>query len=275
MAHAPIAIDLQQVVRRPRALLLDVASPIPESTRWPLAGVTWVPWGCTNIETDVVGCNITNIKTLENYPSIEEQTPFLLVDGIACSTLTSDPADMDARLNTRLDVYASAAFAVELMSGTNGGPNSFRDAEILSGGSARSLALAFADLETFLAARLHGAKGVIHLTPAALVIAAMAGLVLDSGSGWVTATGHDVVADAGYTGDAPNGVDANGADEAFLYASGPIFYGITEIKQVGIRNHESTNMIRNIHEFFAERYGLVAFDPCSVGAVRADLSDLI
>jgi hypothetical protein len=98
------------------------------------------------------------------------------------------------------------------------------------------------------------------------------GLADFADGGWVTATGHDVIADAGYTGAAPNGVAAAAADTAFLYASGPIYYAITEIEAVGRRNQESTDMTRNVHQFFAERYGLVAFDPCAVGAVRTTLA---
>lgn len=280
MAQAPIDIDITGMEKRPYALLLDVARQLPAAQlqvngieRWQLAGVTWVPWGCTNIDTDVVGCNITNIKNLEGFPAIETQKAFLLVDGLACSTLSSDPAYMDQKLRERLDVYASAAFATELMRGTNGGPNSFKTNEttILGGGAARSLRLAFADLETHLASKLHGAKGVIHLTVAALALAAADGFVFFTDGGWVTATGHDVVADAGYDGSAPDG-NAVSADQDWLYASGPVFYAITSIRPVGMRNDESTNIPRNIHEFFAERYGLVAFDPCAVGAVRATLA---
>lgn len=278
MAQAPIDIDITGVDRRPFALLLDVARPLPADQiqmRWPLAGVTWVPWGCSNIDTDVVGCTVTNIKNLEDFPAIETQEAFLLLDGIACSALSSDPALMDARLRERLDVYASAAFAVELMHGINGGPNSFETNETtIISNVARPVGLAFADGERFLAEKLHGARGVFHITPGTLALAAAYGLVFFNNGGWQTATGHDVVADAGYTGGAPDGVAAPGADEVFLYVSGQIYYAITAISPVGQRNHESTDMTRNIHEFFAERYGLVAFDPCAVGAVRTDLTSL-
>lgn len=280
MAQAPIDIDINSVVRRPNTLLLDVARPIPESemssggtSRWALAGLTWVTWGCTNIDTDVVGCSITNIKTLEEFAAIETQKPFLLVDGVKCSALSSVPATMDRRLETRLDVFASAAFGVELMRGTNGGPNSFKTNETtVIANTARTLRLSFADMETFLAQKLHGARGIIHLTPAAMVLAAADWLVQYIDGVWQTATGHLVVADAGYTGAAPDGVAAPATDVAFLYASGPIYYAMTTVKPVGRRDHESTDMTRNVHQFFSERYGLVAFDPCAVGAVRTTLA---
>lgn len=280
MAQAPKDLDLKTIEQRPYALLLDVAERIPDdllstngTPRWPLAGITWVTWGCTNIDTDVVGCDKTNIKTLEDFAAIETQNPFLLVDGVRCSTLSSVPETMDARLETRLDIYASAAFAVELMRGTNGGPNSFRTNETtIISNTARTLRLAFVDLENFLAQKLFGARGVIHLTVGAMVLAAADQLVHFIDGQWRTATGHLVVADAGYTGAAPNGVGAPAADTAFLYASGPIYYAITATKPVGRRDHESTDMTRNVHQFFSERYGILAFDPCSVGAVRTTLA---
>lgn len=280
MAQAPKDFDVDTVIRRPHALLLDVAERIPDSklsatgtARWPLAGVTWVTWGCSNIDTDVVGCEVTNIKSLEDFAAIETQKAFLLVDGVRCSTLSSVPDTMDRRLEKRLDVYASAAFAVELMRGTNGGPNSFKTNETtIISNTARTLRLAFADMETWLADKLHGARGIIHLTPAAMILAAADGLVRFVEGQWQTATGHLVVADAGYDGSAPNGVAAVAADVDFLYASGPIYYAVTAIAPVGRRNHESTDMTRNVHQFFSERYGLLAFDPCAVGAVRTTLA---
>lgn len=280
MAQAPKDIDVNSVVRRPHGLLLDAAQRIPDSllsstgtVRWALSGVTWVTWGCTNIDTDVVGCDKTNIKTLEDFAAIETQKAFLLVDGIRCSTLSSIPDTMDQRLTKRLDVYASAAFAVELMRGTNGGPNSFKTNETtIISNTARSLRLAFADMETFLADKLHGAQGLIHVTPAAMVLAVADGMVRFVDGVWQTATGHLVVGDAGYTGDAPTGVASTATDVDFLYASGPIYYAISNIDPVGKRNHESTDMTRNVHQFFSERYGLIAFDPCAVGAVRTTLA---
>lgn len=283
MAQAPKDLDLNTIERRPYGLLLDVAEQIPDSAlsvggrvRFALAGITWVPWGCSNIHTDIVGCDKTNIKTLEDFASIETQNPFLMVDGVKCSTLSSDPEMMDARLNRRLDVYASAAFATELMRGTNGGPNSFKSSETtVISNSARPLGLAFADAEQFLASKLHGARGVFHITPGTLTLAAAYGLVLFDNGAWYTASGHQVVADAGYTGVGPNGVAGLSTDQSFIYVSGPIYYAITDIIKVGARDHESTDMTRNVHQFFSERYGILAFDPCATGAVRADLTTLL
>ena len=277
MALEPNDIDPTGLERRPYALLLDVARSLSETTipRWALSGYKWVPLGCDGLTVTSDGCDVTLDKELGGFEDQVEQLPFLMLASIACSTLSSDPDYMDMVIRDRLEIYASAAFATELIGGTNGGPLSFvSEATVLSGGSARPLALAVADLETHLAAQLHGAKGVIHLTPAALVLAAAVGVVLFSNGRWVTATGHDVVADAGYVGTPPEGEAANDTDEVFLYASGPIYYDITPTRPVGVRNHESTNIPRNIHEFFSERYGLVLFDPCAVGGVRADLADL-
>lgn len=276
MALEPNDIDITGLERRPYALLLDVARNLsdPGIPRWALSGVKWIPLGCDGLTVTSDGCDVTLNKELGGFEDEVEQTPFLMLASIACSTLGSDPEYMDKVITERLDVYASAAFATELMVGTNGGPNSFASTATVVGGGTRTLALAFADLETWLAAQLHGARGVIHVTPGTLALAAAVGLVLFTNGRWVTATGHDVVADAGYTGAPPEGEAANGTDEVFLYASGPVYYEITPTKKVGMRNHESTNMGRNIHEFFSERYGLVLFDPCAVGAVRADLTNL-
>jgi hypothetical protein len=180
---------------------------------------------------------------------------------------------MESRLSKRLDVYASAAFAVELMRGTNGGPNSFKTNETtVISNTALTLRLAFAAVETFLAQKLFGARGIVHITPATLALAAADRLVHYIDGEWQTASGHRVVADAGYTGANPTGVAAAGASETFIYASGPVYYAISDTKPVGRRNQESTDMTRNVYQFFSERYGLLAFDSCSVGAVRTTLA---
>jgi hypothetical protein len=273
MALEPNDIDITGFGQRPYALLLDVARPLSEGgiPRWALSGVKWVPLGCDGLTVTTDGCDVTLDKELGGFEDQVEQLPFLMLASIACSTLGSDPAYMDKIITDRLTVFASAAFATELMVGTNGGPLSFAGAEKLASGNARTLRLAFADLETWLALQLHGAQGIIHLTPAAMALAAADGLVMFIDGRWVTATGHLVVADAGYTGPAPTDGSVS-ADQDWLYASGPIFYDITPVKPVGERNFQSTNIARNIHEFFSERYGLILFDPCAVGAVRATLA---
>lgn len=273
MALEPNDIDPTGLEQRPYALLLDVARNLSDGgiPRWALSGYKWVPLGCDGLTVTSDGCDVTLDKQLGGFEDQIEQTPFLLLASIACSTLGSDPEYMDRVITDRLTTYASAAFATELMTGTNGGPLSFASATKLNSGSARTLRLAFADLETWLALQLHGARGVIHLTPAAMALAAADRLVHFIDNRWVTATGHLVVADAGYTGPAPTG-GAVSADQDWLYASGNIYYEITPVKPVGERNFQSTNISRNIHEFFSERYGLVLFDPCAVGAVRATLA---
>lgn len=273
MALEPNDIDITGLNARPYGLLLDAARDLPGVSgipRWALSGVKWVPRGCDNITVTTDGCDVEQDKQLNNFEDQIEQSPFLMLDAIACSTLGSDVDVMDNLITERLTVFASAAFASELMAGTNS-TISFASANKLAGGAARSLRLAFVDLETWLAAQLHGAQGIIHLTPAAMALAAADRLVQFIDGRWVTATGHLVVADAGYTGPAPTGGTVS-ADQDWLYASGAIYYAITPVKSVGERNFQSTNIARNIHEFFSERYGIVVFDPCAVGAVRATLA---
>jgi hypothetical protein len=223
-----------------------------------------VPWGCDDLQTYGVDCEDPDTKDLVDYPEITDQQPFLLVDGIRCSTLSSLPEFMDARLAHNLDVYASAAFAQELLTGAASGGHSLEgDADSLA--AAGDLVSAIAALEDSLAGALHGGMGLLHMSPGTLAAVAAAGLAVFTDGQWKTPSGHTIVADAGYAADELS-------DTVTIYATGPVFYAISETQGVGSRNQESTDLERNIHLFLGERYGIVVFDPCAVFGIDTPLA---
>lgn len=270
MPHAPTVIDLPGVEKRPSGLLLDVSPPIPQDQlpRWALAGVTWVPWTVANLNVVADDCETVLNKEVADFPDAATALPFLAYQGLQCSTLSSDPENMDERLDHALDVHVSAAFANELMTGTvSGGPSFASEAVVITAG-AQSRINAMVDLETHLAEVLLGGVGFIHVTPALLTLYVGDGYAVRDGDLWRTPTGHIFVADAGYDGTAnPDGEAEATAAQAWVYASGPVFHAIGRVSPVARRNQESRDMERNIDIFLSERYGLVAFDPNLVGAV--------
>ncbi len=288
---AAIDINLPGPERRSRGLLLDVARLIPASWfeernagRW-ADGLTWLPHGIANITTDGAACELTYDKNARDLPDIATQSSFLIYDSVRCSTLSSNVAWLTALLRHNLGagnaegVYVSAAFAAELETGaqSNGSisltGNATNPPEILSN-TAVGLDIAFDLLEEHLAAVLHGAAGVIHLTPGLLTIAVADGLVEWREGQYQTPTGHSVVGDAGHSGTVtPEGGSAAGAGEVWAYATGEVWYLLsnTDGFESSVDGDSQTYLLRNENRPLVERYGLVAFDPETLGAVKVSI----
>lgn len=285
-----IDINLTGPDLRQRGRLLSVARPIPLSTsaasrpeiRWP-EGVTWLPYGDGNISTDAAECDFTYDKVARSLPGVAAQPAFLLYDALTCSTLSSSVAMLAERLRKNLGagneegVYTSAAFAAELETG------SASSADISLTGSATypptivsdvavNLALAIHGLEQHLADVLHGGEGVLHLTPGLLTIAVADGLVEWRDGQYRTPTGHVVVGDAGHGGaTAPEGGTAAVGGESWIYATGPVWYlmGATKGIESSVDGDTQVYLLRNENRPLVERYGIVVFDPETLGAVKA------
>lgn len=276
----PINLDNLRPVQRDRGLLLDTISEIPDSAfdsprdaeRVWLDGVTWAPWGTDGLTTLESECATVYNKTSGEIPAYVTQPAFLLYESLTCSTLGLSLATLAGRVRKNLDVFASAAFAAELESGAVSGGNSLTDGTTVNA-TAAELTRAIHDLEQHLADTLHGATGVIHLTPGLLAIA---GDEVEWRDGaYRTRTGHLVVGDAGHSGTpAPTGQSNASATQAWIYASGPVFYRQGSIKGLdGIAEGNSEVYIpRNTNRPLGERFGVVIFDPSTVGAALVDVA---
>lgn len=140
----------------------------------------------------------------------------------------------------------------------------------------RSLLGAMEVVEDALADLLDGGQGMIHL-PAALLTAFQSGGGLrfitgaDGISRYYTATGHVVVADAGYLGPSPI---ANGTvdGETWIYGSGPIFVHLDD--QVRVDGFQALTSFdtRNVATMYAYQHAIAIFEPCSVVAAAVDTS---
>lgn len=279
MAQAPKDIDLPGLERRPYGLLVDIARELPKEMvsergieRWQLAGVTYQTWGCPDLNVQRVDCDdLLTINEVEDLGDIEVSRAFEMYLAVDCSTLSSDPAEMDARLDNWLSVKSSAALARELLTGTNSGGIAFdSEADVLTN-TAEFLPYGLARIEDWLGTTLDGGLGYIHMSPATLLLAAAQTSVYWDGSNWRTPSGHVVVADAGYTTNvtpSSGGATAASGLERWVYTSGPVFYSLSNIERIGRRNQESRDMTRNVDIFRSHRYGMVAFDPCAVAATK-------
>lgn len=290
-------IQTQGPVARPYGLLLDVANQLTgtqmseNGVNRVGAGVTYVPWGCEPLRRGNVACDadwlLQQVEDSESqeivedevagkpalsYPDVEVQRPFKIVDSLMCNALSMLPDEMDDRVRSRMRELVSAMFAQELVAGTASGGMSLADSAAVFVEEFTT----FPDLvgvggavERFLADTLHGAKGVVHLPVDLLAAAKYADWVYHDGTGLKTCSGHDVVADAGHTGKvAPEGEDPVGPGEFYIYATGPIWYHLTDTMLLGDNPNETFDIEVNLRRRIAEAVGLVAFDPCSVGAIK-------
>lgn len=259
--EATVSIPL---VRRNRGLLVQVAGRIPNTVRWQ-AGVTLRGWGCGGfVSTDADYCDF-DADELDEFFDVGENPifdAFEIYNTESCSSLDTDIANLAGRLDTRWEVMVSEQVATRL------NVEMADHATVVTVGPVNT-SIALANAEEALALSLHGGRGLIHMSPAALIMFKDQ-LELVDGQ-WETPSGHIVIADAGHTGTPPEGESAVTGTE-WIYTSGQVLYGLGEP-----RNNQSAAeyLNREINEVTGRIIGagVVAFDPCSVSAIEYGYPD--
>lgn len=291
-------IQLPAPEPRTRGRLIDVALPITEAETAVNGrdrigqGVTHVPWGNTPLLTgntdctadylinntgpgaDVNGATIignveANDKTaaILDYEDIVVHPSFKIVDGLKCSNLsfpddTQLNASLTQRLLQRIKTMTSAALANELMTGWAAtGPSLTSTATTLTASS--NMEVAGRRIEAHLATQLQGGRGMVHMAPGLVHIGIEVGWIRIIDNQLETATGHQVVCDAGYTGLV--GPTAPGANQFWVFASGDISYRVSDTMLVG-DGSETLVLRSNLRQRIAEALAQLAFDPTVVGA---------
>ena len=274
-------INLPGPMGRERGTLLSAMQPIPPDelvarnvTRgW--FGVEWLPWGTGNISVDAIDCDVVYDFSARELPDLLVQPAFLMWDALKCSTLSSESEWLRGRVVDNLNVYASAAFAAELSTGTaSGGLAISGDATYtptIISATAVDVGRGIAELEDHLADVLHGAIGMIHLTPGLLALAVGDGYVEWRDGQYRTPSGHVVVGDAGFDGTAtPFGSTAATSAQAWIYATSMVWYAISGINTTDILTDDQhdTDILHNLNRPIAKRYGLLTWDPSATGAIK-------
>lgn len=287
--------------RRPYGLLLDVATQLTDAQlsqdgiNRVGAGVTFVPWGCDPLRRGNVDCDTDWLlskadeqgeetsepyedgKPAEPYPDTDSQRPFKIVDSLKCNAFSMIPEEMDDRLRVRMRELVSASFAAELITGAASGGNSLSAAaQVVNApfSAFPDLLGPAAALERFLADTLNGAWGIIHMPVELIAAAKYADWIYHDGEYLRTCTGHYVVADAGYDGASgpPEENGGAGPGEYWVYATGPVYYHLTDTMLLGDNPNQTFDIEFNLRRRIAEAVGLVTFDACSVGATLVSLA---
>lgn len=268
---------------RTDATFLDVAFEMPDE--WVMAGgvnrafgggLEFVPWGTRSLQTVKLECSADETEiTPHGLESIDMQLPFRLADAIYCSSLSVTGDQLAELAVERVRLLESAAFASQLIRATTQNSDGLANTATVISGTAFAVKRAVARVEDFLATRLSNGIGFVHMPPSVFSLAVAEGSVINRNGMWTTATGHRVIADAGYV-DAihPTGQAQSQAESKWVYASGPVFYRKTTAgKMEGSDDAGAAyNFPHNDVEAYADVMGLIAFDPTTVGAVRVDLT---
>lgn len=243
--------------------------------RW-LNGVKFTPFGCDKIIGALFDPCVERVSELQTYGSEVSFDPFLAEVGITCSTLGYDKATLDEYVIAHTEVSRSSIMGaqVERSAYATGNASLASEAQDLANADQSLMGALFA-VEEGLADILDGGAGMVHVQAGALaVLQAQGGLRYDEDGHPFTATGHLIVADAGYLGVSPatQGVVAG---ESWVYGSGPVFAKYDDLLRYETDPWDdlSGGLLHNDREVKAEVYGIAIFEPCSVVAALIDTSD--
>lgn len=181
-------------------------------------GWAFLPEGCGSSGKLSVECegNTAEMSSGLASPDAVEGEPVFIFAEDRCSTIGFQSRDWLGRARRQLAAILSYELADELWNGTvslaDGLVNRTlagvaAESDTLTAGGVTPLA-ALGCITEGLAVTLKGQQGMVHVTPQMLQHLAADSIVTRQGNLWVTAMGHIVVADAGYSGDGPGGVAA-------------------------------------------------------------------
>lgn len=247
--------------------------------RW-LGGIKFFPFGCQVLTGDTVEDFCDTIEPWEPNLLLPEDDddscvvfePFVINTIIENAPLTGLS---DAELDTYAGLYSALArsliLAREVQTGslTADNPSLVGEADTVTGVDTTAIG-ALAAVEDALGTKLSGGVGMIHMTPGMLTILNSGGGLQFDGTSYRTATGHLVVADAGYVNAAPS-TGAVAAGDAWIYGSGPVFAKLGPVTTFGATG-ERFDRVHNKVTLRIEQYALAYFEPCSVVAAKAETS---
>lgn len=289
MATGPRAAVEAPRNRAPRTGLIPAAAVRTDvDPRWE-NGFSFAPEPCGDGQALEIVCGPTAQKEFAENPDTVDVDPALLVAGHRCTTLDVGAAGPE-RTNRHLTNVESFLLERLFWTGvvdpaTTPDPTPFPDrphladgnATVLAGGTAVHPIHAVALLDQALTACLHGAAGMIHVTPYLLVWLAHDDLVERVGNVWLTPNGHTVVAGSGYTGGgprpepggalpAPPDLLANPPADQWAYGTGAVEVLLGD--RVPLDDVDRTV---NDREIFAERAAAAFWGGCCQFAVQVDI----
>lgn len=223
---AQLRDNVQAPQARPPLYGLIAAAPVVEDAalRW-VGGWSYLPEGCGasgRLSVDCLG-NTAAMASAGRGPGVVDGDPVLLYATDECSSFGFQARDWLGRARRQLAAVESAELAEELWDGDIAAADALAnrwlagpavDSDTLTTAAVSPVA-ALGCLTQGLAATLRGQQGMVHVTPQLLTHLQAENAITRQGNLWVTAMGHIVVADAGYSGAGPAGVAAGATQWAY------------------------------------------------------------
>lgn len=282
---AAYQVPAPPVAPRPWATAMTTYLPLTEGVfadgqaaqRW-LAGVQFAPLLCRALQGSVVPDPCTTGDTpvapnvfLPGQDEDDDDNPCVTFEAFVIDLLLEVPAlrspsqDIEGFLAVHSALARSVILAREAQTGslTDESPSFVSTADTVTGFDATAVG-ALAAVEDALATRLQGGLGMIHVTPGMLTILNSGGGLNFDGVAYRTATGHVVVADAGYANAAPS-TGAVVAGRSWIYGTGQVM-----AKLGPVMTDSPFDIAHNVETHRVQQYGLVMFEPCSVVAAAVD-----
>jgi hypothetical protein len=238
--------------------------------RW-LNGVKFMPFGCEKVVGAVFDpCVLRTSAVLDGIGDPVSFNPFVIEMSVKCSALSVTDVDLTEYVLAHTEVARSSVCGAQVMQGAYAVTNPSLESEsrVITGGDG-SPRDALALIEDALADLLDGGAGMIHATPGVFSRLQLEGGLMFVNGDWYTASGHTVVADAGYLGPSPM-THTVVASESWIYGSGPVFYKLDDFVNIIGAPWENFNFRHDDVIIHAEQYGLAIFEPCSVVAAKVE-----
>lgn len=209
--------NVQAPPARPPAYgLIAAAPPLDSTDRWE-QGWAFEPEGCaTGLQGKLpITCQGSTDAVAGSSADAVEGDPIWIWGADRCTTLQRS-RDNEGRARRQLAAIESYELADELWNGTVSDPDGLAnrwlagpavDSDTLTSGGVTPVA-ALGCVTQGLAELLRGAPGMVHTTPQLLQHLVADSIVTRQGNLWMTAMGHVVVADAGYSGAGPDATPA-------------------------------------------------------------------
>lgn len=265
--NSPIEIPAPKPERLTGGLFVDVATPLTpdeaQGDRW-RSGVTFVPYGTdalTRYAPDL--CDDDAIGTPFDTEACPTFLPFGIYGAELGSALDWDIDMLSARVDARFTTMVSEQFTKELFESTES--PSFNEVAEVSTGGAIDFLEALSAIESVLAIRLHGGKGIVWVQPGALAAISYTMNFIDGQ--FYTPSGHLVASDPGLVGQTPND-ETPSATSAWIYGSGPVKFTLGRPRET--KGNAEEYLDRTTNKLLALRThdAIVAFDPLTVSAAE-------
>lgn len=250
--------------RPPRYSLIGVAETLQLAGETLAGGYTFDPEACGSNRGGIAkiecGGNVETPLTPPDSSALVVGDPFIIWAADECSTLGFQARDYEGRatrmLNASQSYWLAQAFwigdTVEVEQPSLA-TYEYDEVDLV----ARSITEAVARVSAGLAYSLRGERGMIHMSPSNLDRAVAAGVAIRDGNLWVTAMGHVIVSDAGYSGAGPDNAQQIAAD--WIYGTDMIYVALGDIEIVpgswsdAVARAQAVDRSINLATIYAER----------------------